>query len=182
MKIMARMVRHGGFSLVEVVLALGIASFCLIGLLALLPAGLSSNKDAIQKTIASGFAAEVAADLRNTPLVLLPSGAQADATSQRFQFTIPGTGKSNTMTDNPQTIYLDESGSAGQVGMTPTTDSRYRVSVGFSPPSTNGYGVTLVRILVTWPALANSNPNTWPAVNNGGASGSYEVITALDRN
>jgi len=178
MKIMARMVRHGGFSLVEVVLALGIASFCLIGLLALLPAGLSSNKDAIQKTIASGFAAEVAADLRNTPLSVGTSG-----TSQRFQFSIPIAGGPNTMTENPSTIYLTETGSAGQIGAAPTADSRYRISVGFAPPnSSSQHDATLVRILVTWPAQLNPNPNLWPFGNAGGSGGSYEIITALDRN
>jgi uncharacterized protein (TIGR02598 family) len=177
MKSTTRTTGHSGFSLVEVVLALGIASFCLIGLLALLPAGLSSNKDAIQKTIASGFAAEVAADLRNTPAAL-----QSTGTSQRFQFIIPRDGGDNTMTENPQTIYVTESGSAGQIGAAPTTESRYRISVGFAPPSSSRHDATLVRILVTWPAQANPIPTTWPVGNSGGAGGSYEIITALDRN
>jgi uncharacterized protein (TIGR02598 family) len=170
--------RQHGFSLVEVVLALAIAAFCLIGLLALLPAGLSSNKDAIQKTIASGFAAEVVADLRNAPA---NNAANNAGVSPRFRIEIPTSGPTNTMVSgSPQTIYFEENGSATDVGQSPTTSSRYRVSVGFRAPDTSGDSreVTMVRVLVTWPALADQSPNAWPTQYTG----SYEVITALDRN
>lgn len=55
-----------GFSLVEVVLALGIASFALLTLLALLPAGIKSNQISVSETEAGGILTILEADLRNT--------------------------------------------------------------------------------------------------------------------
>jgi prepilin-type N-terminal cleavage/methylation domain-containing protein len=164
-----------GFSLVEVMLALAIASVCLVSLLALLPAGLSGNKETVRKTVASGFAAEVVADLRNA------SAGNADI-SPRFRFEIPNVGGPNTMIGGvPQTIYLEEDGTATLVGglsvNTFAHTSQYRVTVGFRPPAdANRYEATMVRILVTWPALADPVPAAWPSRYTG----SYEIITALE--
>lgn len=172
--------RATGFSLVEVTLALGIAAFCLVVLLGLIPAGINSNQASLEQTAAAGLAAAVVADLRATPRA---TPATPNPTSPRYGFTISAqAGKLAT----PETIYLAEDGSAtGTVGVKPSTGSataalsRYRVSLAFTdPPASPAKGPTGVRLLVTWPALSDADPTKPPA----GYSGSFEVVTALDRN
>src|ERR1700737_1955387 len=55
------------FSLVEVTLALGVAAFCLIAILGLLPAGLNTNQTSTRQTTANGILSSIVADLRATP-------------------------------------------------------------------------------------------------------------------
>ena len=57
-----------GFSLVEVTLALGVASVCLIAIFGLLPVGLRTNQDAIQQVAAADILGAVMTDLRATPV------------------------------------------------------------------------------------------------------------------
>ena len=59
-------INRRGFSLVEVTLALGVASVCLIAIFGLLPVGLRTNQDAIQQGSAADILGAVMADLRAT--------------------------------------------------------------------------------------------------------------------
>jgi hypothetical protein len=57
------------------------------------------------------------------------------------------------------------------------------VSIAFTPPAKGNSSITprtatMVRILITWPAMADIDPTKWPT----NFSGSYETVTALDRN
>jgi type II secretory pathway pseudopilin PulG len=163
------------FTLIEVTLALGVAGFCLTTIMGLLSVGLNSNQASSEQTVSASIAKAVMADLRATP-----AGAQS---SPRFGFSVPAGGATTTGTTYsiPQTLFLrqDSSPSVGQtVNSAPVAgQSRYRVTVAFytSPTQLTAAGV---RILVTWPALADSATTTWP-VN---FTGSCEVLTALDRN
>jgi len=60
------------FSLVEVTLALGIAAFCLIAVLGLLPTGLKTQQASIQQTTANQIISTIFADLRAD--IRLPPG------------------------------------------------------------------------------------------------------------
>jgi type II secretory pathway pseudopilin PulG len=168
------------FSLVEVTLALGVAAFCLTTILGLLPLGLNSNQASIEQTVSSCIAKAVMADLRATP---------PGQSSTRFGFTVPAGGASTTASNAavlsaPQTIFLheDSSPTVGQTTGVSKADgqSHYRVTVAFYPNPTPGQlTATGVRILVTWPALADPSPSTpWP-VNY---SSSCEILTALNCN
>lgn len=55
-----------GFTLIEIVIALGIAGFCLVAMLGLIPTGLKSVKTSLQETTATEALAAIAADLRDT--------------------------------------------------------------------------------------------------------------------
>ena len=166
----------GAFTLIEVVLALGVATFCLLTVFALLPIGLTSNQASLQQTMAADISSAIMADLRSAqPL--------SPGTSPRFGFSIPAAGATTTISSAPQTIYLAASGSATTVSGTPVTSgsaaSRYRATLGFAPPSNTGQRTaTTVRVLITWPALADANPSQWPT----NYTGSYEAATTLDRN
>lgn len=58
--------RQGGFSLIEVVMALGIMSFALMGLVGLLPAGLSQFRQAVDVTVKAQIAQELTAMIQRT--------------------------------------------------------------------------------------------------------------------
>jgi uncharacterized protein (TIGR02598 family) len=155
---MKRLGQKNGFSLVEVALALAVAVFCLVTLMALLPVGLNSGRITTGETAANGILNEVVADLRATTPTSPIGGT---ATSQQFGISIPATG-----TTASTTLYFTQQGVSST---TITTDSRFRLTVTF--PATNGGKAATIGIAkVTWPAPA-ANP-----------SGVVENFVALDRN
>lgn len=62
-----RACRKGGFSLVEVVLALGIVSFSLVGILSLFPVALDTAKDSKNETRVTLIAQTILSDLKSSP-------------------------------------------------------------------------------------------------------------------
>jgi uncharacterized protein (TIGR02598 family) len=162
---------RAGFSLVEVVIALGVTAFCLISILGLIFAGLQGTQQTSEQTGAVGIATDVIADLKATP-------TQGTPTSPNFGITIP-----TTATTTPMTFFIESDGSASSTAAspnfakTPDQNARYRVSLGF-PQSTTGRSATPVRVMITWPALADPNPGTWPTHYQG----SWETVVNLDRN
>jgi uncharacterized protein (TIGR02598 family) len=160
------------FTLIEVALALSVAGFCLVTVSGLLPIGLSSNQTSLEQTMAGNISSAIVSDLRSAQ----PMGT---GTSPRFGLPIPAAGTAATM----HTIYLASGGSATAVDTAPMTSgsaiSRYRATVQFFPPQPAvPRTATVVRVLITWPALADPNSQTLPA----NYSGSYEADTMLDRN
>jgi len=153
--------------MIEVAFALGILSFCLIAIVGLLPIGLQSNQAAIEQTAAASVACTLVADLQTAP----PGG------HSRWGLQIPCAGEcSDSM---PSTIFLGANGqplaaSNGSASEAP----RYRASIAFTPPDANQKTATGVRILITWPPMADGGSASWPSK----FSGSYEVVTALERN
>lgn len=86
--------------MVEVVLALGIAAFCLVAMLGLLPSGLKSAKNTTDQTAASSLLDNIALDLRNTPSgsnstpiygITLPSGSGSALPAANLFFNEDGT-------------------------------------------------------------------------------------------
>jgi len=153
-----------GFSLVEISIALGVAAFCLLAIVGLLQTGLTSEQATVGKTAAWGILSSVSADLLAT--------APTNTVSATYSFSF-----SNS--SSPQTIFFNKNGiPTGSVGDAPTTESYFRASVGLQTPGTSSTAPTLARLLVTWPAIVDPQPGTWPSK----ASGSVEVITALRRN
>ena len=142
-------------------IALGIAGFCLVVLLGLLPIGLKSNQAAIQQTLGNNILSSVAADLKTTP----PTSPRGAATnSPQFGIPIPAN-PVNAATS--QTLFFTGEGQTNT-----QAQARFRLTVTFS---TNGPGArtaTLANVKISWPAAA--------AVAN--ASGTAETFVALDRN
>jgi len=163
---------HLGFSLVEVTLALGITAFCLVAIFGLIPVGLNSNQTAIEQTTAASLATALADDLRATPKTNPP----ADEQSPRFLIPIPAAGNVS------KTIFLREDGTAASrvgVDANPTSNPQYRATIFFvAPGNINQSAPTMARILITWPALADMKAAEMPSK----FSGSFEAITAFDRN
>jgi uncharacterized protein (TIGR02598 family) len=144
-----------GFSLIEVTLALGIAAFCLLAIFGLLPIGLKTQQLAVEQTAATRIASAVIADLQATP--------NATSTSL-FAISIP-----NNAASSVETIFFDTDGHSSTVVQ---PNSRYRVTITFSPNNSGARSATLAHLRITWPAAA--------AIADAG--GSSETFVALDRN
>lgn len=177
-----RRISARAFTLVEVTLALGVAGFCLVTVFGLLPVGLTSNQASLDQTAAGNIASAIVCDLRSTQ-------SPGAASSPRFGIPIPtpapsGTGSPIPATSTPQTtIYLAANGSVTSVATSGSGAPVFRATLAFGTPGPgSGSGTaryaTPVRVFVSWPALADSNPNAWPT----NYSGSYEADTTLDRN
>jgi uncharacterized protein (TIGR02598 family) len=179
-----------GFSLVEVSVAIAILSFCLLTLLALLPAGLISTTDSLQKTSAAGIVSQIAADIRDTPPTTNWTSASTLSTSPRYGLTLDTTSTS-TAVGSTNTFYLDDTGNpTGAVNTSITTSSIYKATVvtvvprqspGGASANNGGYFYsrpTFVRIIVTWPAQEDRTAGALPSHFQG----SYESDTAVDRN
>jgi uncharacterized protein (TIGR02598 family) len=119
------------FSLVELVLALGVAAFCLFAVFGLMPVGMQTNRNATSQTAASNIIAGIVADLRATPA--------AATSSPQFAVTF-GTDK---------TLYFDAS---GQTSTSLGTNSRYRLNITWNSAPT---GLHYAALKVTWPAAAD---------------------------
>ncbi len=124
------------FSLLEVVLALGIAAFCLIAVLGLLPVGVQTNRNASSQTAVSNIIATVVSDLRTTPA--------AATTSPEFAITF----------DAEKTLFFDAS---AQASPSLSADSRYRLNVTWNSAPT---GLHYAVLKATWPAEVD--PATTP--------------------
>jgi Tfp pilus assembly protein PilV len=157
-----------GFSLVEIAVALGIAGFCLSSIIGLLPIGIRSNQSSIEQTTAASIAKAIVADLR-------AKGPNSQK-SPTYNLVLPLAG--TTTNGAFQTIYLSDTSFSHSLVTSGAFPSRYRVSVGALPPAGGQRTATPVRVLVTWPAMADRDPAAWPT----NYSGSYETFTILDCN
>ena len=128
--------RTAGFSLVELVLALGIMAFCLFAVFGLMPVGMQTNRNAASQTAATNIIAAIVADLRTTPA--------AATTSPQFAITF-GTDK---------TLYFDASGQAS-ISLSP--DSRYQLNIKWNSAPT---GLHYTDLKVTWPAPVDPTTTT----------------------
>ncbi len=155
------------FSLVEVVLALGVTIFCLIVLFGLLSIGLRSNRSTIEQAGATSILSAVVADLYATPQTVPPGAATK---SLQYKITIPANPvtSSGTLT----TLFFPAN---GQLSTNATAvNSAYRLTVTSIAPSSGGGGrtATFLDLLVSWPASVNTNA----------AAGTVETFVSLNRN
>jgi uncharacterized protein (TIGR02598 family) len=128
--------RAAAFSLLEVVLALGVAGFCLVAVLGLLPVGVQTNRNASSQTAVSNIIATVVSDLRTTPAAAM--------ISPEFAITF----------DAEKTLFFDASGKASP---SLSADSRYRLNVTWNSAPT---GLHYAVLKATWPA--GVDPATTP--------------------
>lgn len=152
------------FTLIEVVLALGLSVFCLLTLFALLPVGLQTHLSAATRTssalIVSGIDADLRATLKTTPAV-----------SPRYGLHIPNAGEPASAADQPETIFLLEDGAQAAMA-----NAQYRISLWYTPPQTPiQKTATNVRVLVSWPAQSTATRDS------NGFNTSFETVIAIDR-
>ncbi len=139
--------RRGGFSLVEVTLALGLMAFCMTAIFGLLPIGLDSNRTAIAQTEAVSLVSTLYADLKSTP--------RDETTSSSLGLPMAG---------NSGALYFSEDGTKES-----QTVARYRAQIFLDASA--GREATTGRIVVSWPAqqddpaLASGRVESFVALN-----------------
>src|SRR6266478_3701873 len=141
------------FSLVEVTLALGVAAFCLIAVLGLLPTSLRTQQNSIQQTTANQIISTIFSDLRAD--VRLPPGQASKACpdppdpNQPCQWSnLHGHWRSIAV---PDTLYFtNEAKQTGTINGSPPADAVFRAKITYRFPPTDT--TSLADITVSWPA------------------------------
>ncbi len=154
---------RNGFSLVEVVLALGVVSFALLAIVALLPAGIKNNKISTEETRATCLLTTLEADLRNTH-PLANSGK-----SQLFGLLLPYKWDSSTSRVSLNSaLSVNSITTSTSVGITETQSAvaysstnprpRYQATVIYTQvPSASSAAPVLARLIVSWPAMTTTS-------------------------
>jgi uncharacterized protein (TIGR02598 family) len=144
-----------GFSLIEIVLALGIISFALLSVIALLPIGIITNRVSVEETRASHILTAVESDLRNSyPM---------QGKSQFFLLPSPYAPAASGLVINQQltaqTLYSVELGDT-ESPVTGNQPPIFRVSIIYiSVPGAGTLQPAEGRLVVNWPPLANPTLN-----------------------
>ncbi len=134
-----------GFSLIEVVLALGLGVFALVAIVGLLPTGISSMRDSLELTEATQIANAIACDLRTSAQNANPL---LSATSAIYGIPLQ-TGTYKPFVDVSGTLAKSSARFRAQVVVTANA-----MSPGYFAPSNTIAPVTHAAILIAWPAAA----------------------------
>lgn len=150
------------FSLVEVTLALGVAGFCLIALIGLLPVAAKTNRTAVQQTTANDILTAIVNDFHSTP-------RGASNSSKQYKALFPN--------GNQRTgyLYFSNEGSTGKKADQAYSDTTFYATLTYiDPPAGSGSKTaTLFNVKVSWPYRGNTS---------GTPEGSVETFLSLDRN
>ena len=138
MKTNLRQGNRGGFSLVEVVLALGVAAFCILTIVALLPAGMHSTHDSIAESEALNVLSGIIADRKASPL-----------TSKSTIYQLPKLDSTLTSSTTMTFGILENNQPTPTMG-----GARYRVDCTFTPPLPGTANPYTGYFKVSWPAAS----------------------------
>jgi type II secretory pathway pseudopilin PulG len=157
------LLKTAAFSLVEVTLALGVAAFCLVAVLGLLPTSLKTQQTSTQQTTANQIISTILSLLRAD--VRLPPGQANKVCGD------DGTCEWGNLHDHwryrayPDTIYFTkeakQTGTISNPAPTPPPDAVFRATITYRlPPSET---TSLADIRVTWPAQVDPDHGGVPA-------------------
>ncbi len=152
------------FSLIEVTLAIGVAAFCLIAVMGLLPVAIKIQQASVQQTKANAIISQISSDL--VADVRLPPGqaskAQGDWSNLHGHWAQVAT---------PDVLYFtNDAKQIGYQGAAPA-GATFRATITYMlPPTTT---TSLANIKVTWPASID------PAT--GAPAGSAETFISVNR-
>ncbi|MDQ3621918.1 MAG: Verru_Chthon cassette protein B [Verrucomicrobiota bacterium] len=112
------------FSLVEVVLAVGIVAFAFVGILGLLPTGLNVFRTALNTSVTSQIAQKVINDSMQTDFDILTDRPKTGSHPQNFTFIAP-------RVEAPEFRYFDDQGN--ELPKERKADAIYHVLVRITP-------------------------------------------------
>ena len=155
---------RSAFSLIEVTLAIGVAAFCLIAVMGLLPVAIKIQQASVQQTKANAIIAQISSDL--VADVRLPPGqaskAQGDWSNLHGHWAQVAT---------PDVLYFTNDAKQIGYGGSAPSDATFRATITYMlPPTTT---TSLANIKVTWPASVD------PAT--GAPAGSAETFISVNR-
>jgi type II secretory pathway pseudopilin PulG len=166
---------RAAFSLVEVILALGVAAFCLLVLLGLLPTGVKTQQSSIQQTTANQIISQIYSFLRAD--VRLPPGQLSKACGDNDPPDGCDWGRlSGHWRDRltPDTLYFTNDAKQVALGGTPPASAVFRATITYRTPPTDTTALATIR--VSWPAAVDPDPP-----NNGMPAGSVLATIAVNR-
>jgi type II secretory pathway pseudopilin PulG len=154
------------FSLVEVTLAMGVASFCLVAVLGLLPTALKTQQASTQQNTANTIISQIYSDLRAD--VRLPPGLASKAGGEWAN--LHGHWRDRAV---PDTLYFtQEAKQTGTINGSPPADAVFRAKITYMLPPTET--TSLANITISWPARVD------PA-SGGVPAGSVTALVAVNR-
>jgi hypothetical protein len=141
-----RSLQHCAFSLIEVVLALGVATFAIVVIVALLPVGLQSSRDTVEESSALNILSSLVADRRATPFTSSSGIYQLSALTNLVSTTNTfGIGDHNQAVAN-------------------LNQASYRIVCVFTPPTAGTLNPYVGHFTASWPALNTNSPACVEAV------------------
>lgn len=144
-----------GFSLVEVVLALGIAATALVVLIGLLPVGLQSNRESREESLAINAIHAMVADLKTSP-----------RGSNSVAFDLPAIPVMGVVSSNSVERFLRDDLSLASSANEPGARFAVRATRQASPA--DDWSPIVYHFRVFWPA---------PAMNGGSARSSESIVS-----
>jgi uncharacterized protein (TIGR02598 family) len=166
MKVRSIMTHPAGFSLVEVVVAIGIVAFGMLAVVGLLPTGLKIARNSAEQAQAANLVAALAESVRGASTTNGTNYVYAFAEESRF-YDIGG---------SATTLQISNLTLEGRVD---DAAGRLVAAVTITPPpnaATNGRAV----ISVAWPAVAgpawNSASGTWDAKAEGAVTTAIQFL------
>jgi hypothetical protein len=140
--------RAFGFSIIEVVLAMGIASFALVSVVGLLPLGLGMARESRDESGAVNLVSSMVSDRLAT-----------SSTSASLSYSLPAL--------NSAALALSGTFGTGENGEftgADLTKARYRVVYSLTPPATGHPAPWTAWFRVTWPAQMTQNASSFETV------------------
>jgi len=150
------------FSLIEVVVALGLVSFCLVSMVGLLSAGLSTEKDTRERAAAASSAEKIAGAIREAADTA--GTYQALGSYSNLFWTIGGSAVTGTLTN------ISLSGDP-----VTTSGPRLTARILLTPPATRFASGTAL-ISVAWPSQAIWNPSSNNWMNAAGSISTWLIF------
>ena len=162
---------RAAFSLIEVTLALGVAAFCLLVLLGLLPVGVRTQQTSIQQTTANAIISQIFSALRAA--VRLPPGLQSkvcgdDLTDCDWSL-LHGHW---SQVPEPQVLYFTNDAKEIQLNGNAPANAVFRAKLTYREPPSETTALATIR--VTWPAAVDPDQGGVPA-------GSVMTTIAINR-
>ena len=156
------------FSLVETVLALGVAAFAFVAVLGMLPVGLKTQQASAQQTTANAILSQIVDALRAD--VRLPPGQASKAEGEWAN--LHGHWKAVAVPDN--LFFTSDGDQTGAVTQGPPpaapTDAVFRATVTYLFPPTAT--TSIAKIMVSWPAAQSDLTKV---------AGSIDMFAAVNR-
>ncbi|HSI85762.1 MAG: type II secretion system protein J [Candidatus Methylacidiphilales bacterium] len=163
---------RAAFSLVEVVLALGIMAGCLLSLVALLLVGIKSNQASAEEMRAVNLLTVLEADLRNT------HPAANNGKSRFFGLVLPYATNSSGFTVYNPALTVNTVSTATSTGLDENENPlpytslaprpRCQASVIYtSVPAAGSFTPVQARLIVNWPATNASTPQALITMSSG---------------
>ena len=160
----SRAANHSAFSLVEVVIALGVVSFALIAVFGLLPTGLKTVKNANEQAAAANVLGAIADAVRN---------ASTNGSATTYSNSIAGQGIGYTLGGAATTINLNNLTLEG--GAANNFSARLKAVVVITPPvSTTIPGRALIS--VAWPPQAVWGGASWSKTADGSVTSGIQFL------